>query len=170
MKKRMFCLLFLVLLMVCTLTSCGTSGPSGTYKSESNSDISLEFQDGEKVTYSDGENTVEGAYTVLEDKYVVLSFSEEVNWPVLGQSSPASEMAFEIENSKTLVCNMSYTASEVELMTFTKAGFLQTHWKTILIIVVIFGIIGAAYEKITGRSLDDAADDLEKKIDDFMDK
>lgn len=79
-------------------------------------------------------------------------------------------MAFEIENSKTLVCNMSYTASEVELMTFTKAGFLQTHWKTILIIVVIFGIIGAAYEKITGRSLDDAADDLEKKIDDFMDK
>lgn len=100
MKKRMFCLLFLVLLMVCTLTSCGTSGPSGTYKSESNSDISLEFQDGEKVTYSDGENTVEGAYTVLEDKYVVLSFSEEVNWPVLGQSTPASKWPLKLKIAK----------------------------------------------------------------------
>lgn len=170
MKKRIFYVLFMVLLMVCTLTSCGKNEPSGTYKSESNSDISLEFQDGGRVTFSEGENIIEGTYSVLKDKYVVLSFVEAVNWPVLGQSSPASEMAFEIENDKTLVCNLSYTASEVELMTFTKAGFLQTHWKTILIVVIVLGIIGTVYEKVTGRSIDDDMDELEKKFDDFMDK
>lgn len=172
MKRKWCASLVLLMFMMCFLTACESKDVSGTYQCESNSNISMTFQDdSSNVSFSDGTNTAEGGYSVLGD-YLVVSFLEEVNWPILGLESPSDAMIFEIENDKTLVTNWELISGDVELMKFTKVtiwdsilSFVKEHWLIILIVLFVLGTLITLYEKITGHDIEDDMDNLEEVID-----
>lgn len=172
MKRKWCTALISLMFMMCFLTSCKSKDVSGTYQCESNSNISMTFQDdSSNVSFSDGTNTAEGGYSILGD-YLVVSFLEKVNWPILGLESPSDAMIFEIENDKTLVTNWELISGDVELMKFTKVtiwgsilSFAKEHWLVILIVLLVLGTLITLYEKITGHDIEDAIDILEEVID-----
>lgn len=134
MKKQRFLQIIFIILTMFILSGCGVKKLSGTYVSEQNSDEYLKFSGESKVSlYSENEK-IDGSYRI-EDGLVLAYFDSE-----------DASLLLEIKDKKTLYYGMN---------AYVKVGFWKKHWKKIVIVIVVFGIISAVYKKITGRELED---------------
>lgn len=144
MKKHIFLVLSLIVILIPMLSGCGVKKLSGTYVSELDKSVYAKFSGESKIVYHDGNGSRKGTYRI--DRNTVYA-----SFPAT-DSGEDSFMVFEVKDKKTIYYGLT--------VAFVKKGFLEKHWKKIVIAVLVWGVISAVYEKITGRSLEDDIDKL----------
>ena len=169
MKKQiavviLICVILLALMV--TLNSCGGSGSlSGNYINSGDSTEYLEFFAGTNGVNLNktGKPTICGWYKINGDN-LTISFD-------LGGSY--SDMSFRLNKSRDKIYQGDVTfikgKTDTEGNIVEEKGFWAKHWPKFVIGIIVIGIIGAIYNKVTGRDLGDDLDELEDRIDDALD-